>query len=622
MNFKTIGSIAIIILSLHTKSQTYSASNFTLISNIDPEPNVNSSGNKYSGCWGWHQPNQQKEYAIAGSQSGTYWVDVTNPVTPIVSDYEAGQVSDATWREIKTYQNYCYVISDDGGANSLQIFDMQYLPDSVHKVYDSDALFKRGHTLWVDGTKLYVAGVTYSNNTSSSMNVYSLATPSNPTLLRQLDQDYPFINYVHDMFVRNDTVYASCAYQGLYVFNFDAINNTFTQLGSLSSYPFSGYNHSSALTPNGQTLVFADEVPVGLPLKVADVSNLSNIQVLATTNQFSLTTPHNPFMVNDQYCFVSSYSEGIQLYDISNPSAPILAGYFDTYPQGGGNVNDWSAGNYNGNWGAYPYFPSKNIFALDMENGIFMLKTSLFENPPVSANFNLPAAICTPSTLTLTNTSSGATSYVWTFAGLTPSATTIDSPTISLLSQGNYSITLIASNPSYSNSVTKIITLGSNPSIVSTSFTNAACATCSTGVIALNVVGGNAPYNYIWLPYGNNSALANNLAADCYTIIINDLNACQTKTTVCISSINTSIASNLIFDDVLLYPNPTTNQITISTGNLHFDYRVFNKLGQIVMEKSNNQPTTVVNLVELPKSIYTIEIGIEKEMIRKKLIVE
>jgi choice-of-anchor B domain-containing protein len=622
MNFKTLGIIAFIIGSLHTQSQTYSALNFTLISNIDPEPNVNSSGNKYSGCWGWHQLNKQKEYAIAGSQSGTYWIDVTNPVTPIVSDYEAGQVSDATWREIKTYQNYCYVISDDGGANSLQIFDMQYLPDSVHKVYDSDALFKRGHTLWVDGTKLYVAGITYSNNTFSSMNVYSLANPSNPTLLRQLNQDYPFINYVHDMFVRNDTVYASCAYQGLYVFNFDAINNTFTQLGSLSSYPFSGYNHSSALTPNGQTLIFADEVPTSLPIKVADVSNLSNMQVLATTNQFSLTTPHNPFVVNNQYCFVSSYAEGIQLYDISNPSAPFLAGYFDTYPQGGGNINDWSAGNYNGNWGAYPYFPSKNIFALDMENGIFILKTSLYENPPVSANFNLPTAICSPSTLTLINTSSGATSYVWTFAGLTPSTTTIDSPSISLSAPGSYSITLVASNPSYSNSVTKTITLGSNPSISSTSFTNASCATCSNGIIILNVTGGNAPYTYTWLPYGSNASTSNNLPADCYTITVNDVNTCQTKTTVCISSINTGLASYLSSKALFVYPNPATNQITISFANTHFNYRIYNQLGQIVIEKNNNQNIAIIGLEELSKSIYTIEVDTKKEMIRKKLIVE
>jgi choice-of-anchor B domain-containing protein len=366
------------LMALTSIAQPYASSNFTLISKIDPETVFNSDGDKYSACWGWYQASKKKEYAIAGAQGGTYWVDITNPATPTVSAYRSATHAGAIWREIKTYQNYCYVISDDSGNNSFQIFDMSYLPDSVKKVYDSKALFSRGHTLWVDGNKLYVASVTYSNNNYSSMNVYSLATPSVPTLIRSLNQDYPFITGVHDMYVRNDTIYASCQYQGLFVFKLTAAN-TFTQLGSLTTYTASGYNHSSALTPNGKTLVFTDEVPNGLPLKIANVSNLGNIQVQSTINQFSLTTPHNPFVVTNTLCFMSSYVDGLQLFNISSPATPSLVGYFDTYPQGGGNTGNWSNG-YDGQWGCYPFFPSKTIFALDQLNGIFLLKTNLYAN--------------------------------------------------------------------------------------------------------------------------------------------------------------------------------------------------------------------------------------------------
>ncbi|MBL7917889.1 MAG: choice-of-anchor B family protein, partial [Bacteroidia bacterium] len=340
---------------------------------------------KYSGCWGWYQANKNREYAIAGSSKGTFFVDVTNPYLPVVCDFEAGAQTDHVWREIKTYQNYCYVVSDDSGPNSFQIFDMQYLPDSVHKVYDSQALFRRGHATWIDQNKLYVSGVTYSTGATDIMNVYSLATPTAPTLIRRLKQDANFINGVHDSFIINDTVFVSAGYQGLYVFLLTSPSNTFQQLGSLTTYPSSGYNHSSAITPNRKTLVFMDEVPASLPIKIADVQNFSNIQVLATINQHSLTTPHNPFMANDSLCFVSAYSDGIQLFNIKNPSAPFLAGYFDTYPQGGANTGTYT-GNYNGQWGAYPWFPSKNIFALDQNNGIFMLKTHMWKNPPVPSS--------------------------------------------------------------------------------------------------------------------------------------------------------------------------------------------------------------------------------------------
>ncbi|MDP3556434.1 MAG: choice-of-anchor B family protein [Bacteroidota bacterium] len=366
----------IILLSIYTFKAQFAASNFTLLSNISPQT---GTGSKYSGCWGWTQPVTNKEYAIACSKNGTYFIDVTNPLTPTVSAYVPGTSTNGTWRETKTYQNYCYVVCDDGGSTGFQVIDMSTLPATVTVVSSNQNLFKRGHACWVDGDKLYVSGVTYSNTTTSSMNVYSLANPATPVLLRELKQDYSFITYVHDEFVRNDTVFASCGYQGLYIFKYNS-NNTFTQLGSLTTYSGSGYNHSTALTPNGQTLVMLDEVPASLPIKVLNVNNLANVQVLAITNQFPQTTPHNPFMVSNQYCFISSYQDGTQLYDISNPSVPFLAGYFDTHFQGGGNNNNWAASDYNGQWGCYPFFPSKNIFALDRQNGVFMLGTHLFQN--------------------------------------------------------------------------------------------------------------------------------------------------------------------------------------------------------------------------------------------------
>lgn len=380
-----------LVLSLSGQGQTYASSNFTLISKLDPETTTNSDNKKYSGCWGWWQSSKNKEYAIACSHAGTYWIDISSPASPSVCAYRAGKISGCTWREAKTYGNFCYVVSDDMGNNSLQIFDMQYLPDSVHKVFDGNSLFERAHTIYVDSNKLYAASVTYSTGGYSSMNVYSLATPTNPVLIRSLPQDFPAVTGVHDMFVRRDTVYASCQYQGLYVFRLTA-SNTFSLLGSLTSYPYSGYNHSSALTPDGKTLVFMDEVPSGLPIKAADVTNLSNIQILSSFNQFSLTTPHNPFIVNNQYCFTSCYEDGLQLYDISSPQTPVLAGYFDTHPQSGGNTGTWN-NDYNGQWGCYPYLPSKTIFALDRYNGAFFLKTHLYQNgtTPVDVKTTAPA---------------------------------------------------------------------------------------------------------------------------------------------------------------------------------------------------------------------------------------
>ena len=611
--------ICCVVICLNLKGQ-YSASNFTLISLISPEINTNGYGDKYSGCWGWYQVAKNKEYAIAGSASGTFWVDITNPTTPTVSAFQSGKINSTVWREIKTYQNFCYVVSDDGGPNSFQIFDMQYLPDSVHKVYDSDSIFKRGHTLWIDGNKLYVAGVTYSTGTTSSMEVFSLANPVLPVLIRKLSQDAPFISYVHDMMVRNDTVYASCGYQGLNVFKLNT-NNTFTQLGSLNSYSASGFNHSSDLTPNGQTLVFTDEVPSGLPFKTADITNLSNIHVLATANQFPQTTPHNVFIVNNQYVFLSSYLDGTQLYDISNPANPVLAGFFDTFPQGGGNNNNWSGDNYNGQWGMYPYFPSKTIFACDQLNGLFLLKTSLFQNPISipTASFNSASNICVGAAITFTNMSLAATNYTWNFQGGTPPISTLTNPTITYTLAGIYSTTLTASDG------TTASTFVGNPINViqlqsSISSTNATCGTCTNGLASVSVTSGSAPYTYTWLPTGGNASTAYSLSPSCYSIIVNDVNGCVVTSTVCVSFI-TKLQNNKYLIDLLVYPNPANGRLTINFPGENFNYTLFTNEGQLINCVKNNHEKVEINLNEFLKGIYFLELEIGQEVLRKKIII-
>lgn len=387
---KLLFVLAIIAFS-KTQAQVYGANNFTLCSVINPETNLSSYGTRYSGCWGWYQASKNREYAIAGSAAGTYFVDVTNPYSQVICDFEPGKITGTVWREIKTYQNYCYVVSDDAGPNSFQIFDMQYLPDSVHKVYDSQAMFKRTHALWVDKNHLFCSSVTYSDNTKSTLNIYSLATPSLPVLVRKLNQDAAFITTVHDTYANNDTVFVSAGYGGMYCFTLTPPSYSFTQVGSLTTYPGSGYNHSSAITPNKKTLVMMDEVPAGLPIKVIDVQNLANMQVLATVNQytFSSATPHNPFMYNDSLCFAASYCDGLQLWNIKNPSAPFLQGFFDTHPQAGGNVASYSDP-YDGLWGLYPWLPSKNIIAVDEQNGIFVLKSKLIMDPDLATENNTP----------------------------------------------------------------------------------------------------------------------------------------------------------------------------------------------------------------------------------------
>lgn len=377
---RTIPLLLVILSSSGGQAQVnYASQNISLLSNWD-DPAVPAEpvySIRYNGIWGWDDGNGN-EYALIGSSSGVYFVNVTVPTAPVVADFVPGHRQNCIWREIKTFGNYAYLVSDDAAPNTFQIVDMQYLPDSVHVVHDSNTIFERSHTIFVDGNKLYcgtVKGGVISG--VAAMAVFDLSNPAQPTLLRKLNTDFPTLlssNQVHDMFVRNDTVYASCGFDGLYIFKHNTAANNFTLHGSITSYPYSGYNHSSALTDDGATLVFMDEVPNGLPVKVFDVSDFSNMTLRSTFQSNVGPTPHNPFMVG-KTCYIAYYQDGLQVYDVSNPVQPVRLGYFDTHhqtPIGG----PYPSPAYQGAWGAYPYLPSGNVLVSDMQNGLYVLDVS------------------------------------------------------------------------------------------------------------------------------------------------------------------------------------------------------------------------------------------------------
>jgi choice-of-anchor B domain-containing protein len=593
---KKIYILILLSLSLGKLSAQFAANNFTLLSNISPEV---GGGIKYSGCWGWTDTLNDREYGIAGSTTGTYFVDVTNPYSPTVSAFYPASSGTITgtgnWREIKTYKNYCYVMNDNGaGTLGLQIFDLSTLPTTVTLVYQSMNLFRRGHAGWIDGDKYYVAGITYSDNTTSSLDVYSLATPTAPVLLRKLKQDYPAITYVHDAFVRNDTVFASCGYQGLYIYRLTAAN-TFTQLGSLTTYPGSGYNHATCITPDGQNLVMLDEIPASLPIKVLDITNMSNIVVTATANQFPLTTPHNPWVVNDQYVFISAYQDGTQLWDISNPATPTLSGYFDTYPAGGGNNNVWPGGStaYNGQWGLYPYFPSKNIFALDRNNGMFMINTALFANPEINIignSSNIPDGTTATSATNSTD-----------FGSVIMTANATNNFVIQNTGLGSLNVSAItitgadASQFSIVGPVSPFTITPSGAQILNVKFTPTSAGTKTAMINIASNDYNEASYDFVVSGLGVLNVGLNNL--------------------------------NPTKFDLVVYPNPAHDNLTVKFNDLKDQdakLTLINSLGQIVIEESlaSDCCTKDLNVSGLSKGIYFLQVTGNSVREVKKIMVD
>lgn len=416
-------------------------------------------GIRYQSCWGWVHPTTLHEYGVIGSTAGTYIIDVTDPANLIQSDYIPHRQTDAIWHEYKTFGNYLYIISDDGGNNSLQIADLSTLPDSANVIYDSNSIFTHSHTLFIDGSKLYVASVSAVGN-FSSMNVYSLANPALPSLLRRLDDDFPAIGSVHDMFVSNDTVYASCGYDGLYIFHYDEILNQFVNLGSLTNFPTSRYNHSSDLSPDHQILYMCDEVPDGMPFSIVDVSDISNPTVLSTMSTNPGCTPHNPYVEGD-LLYMAAYQDGLYVYDISVPASPVQIGYFDTHPQNP--TGTYPSPAYQGCWAAYTKLPSGNILASDMQLGLFVLDVSGLPTSVKNENLNTgisiyPSPAINELFVKIENPTGSQSITLTDITGkivLTENAemNNINKISVNEIAAGQYTVTIRDSKTSYSKSV-------------------------------------------------------------------------------------------------------------------------------------------------------------------------
>jgi choice-of-anchor B domain-containing protein len=349
--------------------------NMPLLSRWDNDSIPEAWTGAYSECGGYSD-GSGGEYAYIGSTQGIYFFNITDPVHPVMVDYfpTRDTVALVVNKDFAVYQHYVYAVSDQGN-NSLQIFDMQYLPDSVVKVYDSDSLSKRCHTLYVNNDRLYMCSNSRPNNTFGAMDVFSLADPIHPVLLGTLF--HPGFFSVHETFVRNDTAWCSNGNNGLWIYDMSdpAVPGL---IAIIDQYPEDGYNHSGWLTADSRTLIFTDENH-GKGVKVYDVSDPSNpeLKSIFRSNLLQLPDPqsangsvaHNPFIVNDKL-FLAYYHDGVQVYDLRNPWAPEWIGYYDTYPE-----ND-TYFSYAGCWGVYPFLPSGTIIAGDIKNGLFLLDGS------------------------------------------------------------------------------------------------------------------------------------------------------------------------------------------------------------------------------------------------------
>ncbi|MFN4081559.1 MAG: choice-of-anchor B family protein [Saprospiraceae bacterium] len=331
--------------------------------NITHRSTVTFNNQNLANIWGYAANGY--EYALVGGASGLIIVNVTNPDAPVVLKQIPGPTS--PWREIRTYQNYAYVVTE-GGAVGVQIVNLSNLPDTnlVWKNVSIGGL-TRAHALDVDEARgfLYLYG---SNVNGGRAIVWNLSNPYNPTYAGT----YTPIGYVHDGYTNNDTMYSAHIYQGTVAIVYMGNKNSPATLGTFNTP--NNFPHNT--WRSGNVLLTTDEVSNSF-LSAYDISDPSDPVLLdkIQSNPGSGVIVHNTHAIN-QYAVTSWYKDGVVIVDFSRPDNLVQVGNYDTYPNQGGN-------GFEGCWGVYPYLPSgnlliSNIRAHGTNNGEMMVLTPTY----------------------------------------------------------------------------------------------------------------------------------------------------------------------------------------------------------------------------------------------------
>lgn len=382
------------------EAEAWECSNVDLVSFIpisqltgDGSTDVNTNDN-----WGWEDPETGKKWAIVGLQDRTSFVDISDALNPRVAAIlpmpEGARRS--SWRDMKTFQDHVFVVSDNAADHGMQVFDLTRLRE-----YSSgDPVFVEADTRYEDfgsahniviNTEIghaYAVGVGGAGETcGGGLHIIDINDPMNPVFAGCFSDPQTGrsgTGYTHDaqctMYNGPDADWAGRALcfgaNETALSIADVTDPANTVKISNATYPSPGYTHQGWLSDDQRWFFMNDETDEtgGLVDRtrtlIWDVSDLDDPQLVKEHFGTQESSDHNLY-VEGNLMFQSNYASGLRILDVSDPANPVEVAYFDTVPYG-----DNSPG-FSGSWSNYPYFGDGTVLVTSGAEGMFILRPTV-----------------------------------------------------------------------------------------------------------------------------------------------------------------------------------------------------------------------------------------------------
>ena len=328
--------------------------------------------------WGWSDGQAGPEYALMGLDTGTAFVDVSNPENPVF----LGRLP---------HRDRGVVLAGHQGLSGPRVHRRGRRRRPRHagvrsgapqgtaapRTFDADVVyreFEHAHNLAINEETGFAYAVG-SDTCEGGLHIVDLRLPTNPQF-----RACHAATAVHDV---QCVVYRGADAEHLdreicvssnedHVAVVDVTDKSALRILSSTTYPELGFVHQGWLTADHRFFLLGDEfdeVNFGVPTRmhVFDVSDLDAPEYLFPHELETRATDHNLY-VRGNLVFAANYSSGLRVLEIGELANRELreVAFFDTFPQSDDVHLD-------GAWSVYPYLPSGTVIVSDIHNGLFVL---------------------------------------------------------------------------------------------------------------------------------------------------------------------------------------------------------------------------------------------------------